>query len=236
MLLTLVLTTAAAAAAAASAAACKTDIDCSLNGLCAGGSCVCDKPWGGSGCGVLQYKKAQAVSTKNLYPFNDTDAPKSGPCVMKGHTCGALNTWNGPIAGPVAGNYHMYNPLYKKGSLLKTQAMLHGVSTNIEGPYTWTAEKNMGSNPAFVTFNGTDGKTKYTLWVGGNVYISDSVEGPFTQVAGRGPGGNPAPIYHKGAWYATSQSTREIVTTPNLGGKWTKFADIKPHLDHGTQE
>jgi hypothetical protein len=54
-----------------------------------------------------------------------------------------------------------------------------------------------------------------------------------------GPGGNPAPIYHKGVWYATSQSTREVLTlgpAGKLGDKWAHFADITPHLDHGTQE
>ena len=34
----------------ATAYACKTDADCSLNGLCSGGSCVCDAAWGGAKC------------------------------------------------------------------------------------------------------------------------------------------------------------------------------------------
>jgi hypothetical protein len=154
---------------------------------------------------------------------------------MKNHTCDALNTWNGPIVGPVDGEYHFFNPLYKKGSLLGTQSMLHGVATSIEGPYTWSSMPNMGSNPAAVTFKDpTTGKILYALFAG-SVHVADSINGPWA-VAGPGPGGNPAPIFHKGVWYATSQSTREVMTVAKLGDKWTKYSDIKPHLDHGTQE
>jgi len=130
----------------------------------------------------------------------------------------------------------MFNPLYRKGSLLGTTAMMHGVASNIEGPYAWAAQKNWGSNPAAVTYK-DGGKTMYAVFTGG-IQLSDSVDGPWT-ATGKGPGGNPAPIFHKGVWYATSQSTKEIVTLGpggKLGGKWTKFADITPKLSHGTQE
>ena len=114
--------------------------------------------------------------------------------------------------------------------------MMHGVATNIEGPYTWTSEPNLGSNPAAVTFTDpATGKTQYALFFAGSIHISDSVNGPWA-AAGPSPGGNPAPIYLNGTWFATSQSTRQIVTAAKLGDKWTKFADIEPHLDHGTQE
>eukprot|EP01059_Diplonema_ambulator_P036181 TRINITY_DN8925_c0_g1_i1.p1 TRINITY_DN8925_c0_g1~~TRINITY_DN8925_c0_g1_i1.p1 ORF type:complete len:399 (+),score=61.65 TRINITY_DN8925_c0_g1_i1:39-1199(+) len=33
---------------------CSTDTDCSLNGLCTNGSCVCDAAWSGGDCGVLR--------------------------------------------------------------------------------------------------------------------------------------------------------------------------------------
>ena len=221
------------------AASCSTDLDCSLNGLCdkSTGACACDKPWGGPRCGVLQYKRQQAVSTKNLYPHNDSDAPAKGPCVTPGHTCDALNTWNGPIAGPVGGKYHMFNPLYKKGSLLATQAMMHGVADDIEGPYRWEAWPDMGSNPAFVTFNDPDAgnKTAYALFAGGKVLVSDDVAGPFKE-AGPWPGGNPAPIFHGGKWYATTQSTQSIVTAARLGDSWEHYADVAPRKDKGTQE
>lgn len=88
---------------------CTTDLNCSLNGLCTSGFCVCDKPWGGPGCGVLQYKPYQPVSAKSLYNLNASGAPASGPCVTPTSVCDALDTWNGPIVDTTAidGKYHM---------------------------------------------------------------------------------------------------------------------------------
>ena len=49
---------------------CKTDLDCSLNGICtAAGACVCDKPWKGDACGVLGYK-VTPKSGLDLFPIN----------------------------------------------------------------------------------------------------------------------------------------------------------------------
>lgn len=215
---------------------CTSDFDCSLNGVCSSGECVCDAPWGGTGCGVLQYKKNQSVVSRNVYPLNATNYPTTGPCVTKNTTCDALNTWNGPIVGPVNGQYHFFNPLYKKGSLLSTQKLMHGVSSSVEGPYTWTSMPDIGSNPAAVTFTDpATGKLTYTLWAGGKVYSADMVDGPYSSV-GVGPGGNPAPVFHKGAWYATSQRTSSVLMAAKLGDAWTHYADIVPRLDSGTQE
>ena len=77
-------------AIAASAAGCKTDLDCSLNGVCAAARCVCDPPWTGPACGVLGY----AITPKsgfNLYTDSD---PR--------------NTWNGAILQGTDGLYHCY--------------------------------------------------------------------------------------------------------------------------------
>ena len=232
-----------ASCAVAAPTSCTSELECSLNGACTGGECVCDKPWGGPGCGVLQYKPAQAVSAKNLYPHNDTGAqaaPASGPCVTKAGSCGALNTWNGPIVDntKVDGKFHMFNPLYRKGSLLATTAMMHGVAADIEGPYTWRSQEDWGSNPAAVKFDDpATGKTKYAVFAR-SIYVSDNIDGPWTNV-GSGPGGNPAPIFHEGVWYATTQRTQEVVTLGpggQLGGKWVQFASIAPKLKHGTME
>ena len=40
--------------AAAAAAPCSTALDCSLNGDCSKGVCVCDAPWAGASCGLLR--------------------------------------------------------------------------------------------------------------------------------------------------------------------------------------
>ena len=219
--------------------ACSTDLGCSLNGVCSSGSCLCDKPWGGPRCGVLQYKTDQPVAAKNLYPHNDSDVPARGPCVTPSGSCRALNTWNGPIV-KVGDTFHMFNPLYKRGSLLETQDMLHGVSNNITGPYSWRTQNqgNMGSNPALVAFLDPETNvTKYSLWSGGNVYVSDDINGKFELVSGENPRlSNPAPIFHNGRWFATSQSTTEILTTTKLGAAWEHFSSIRPKIDRGVQE
>jgi hypothetical protein len=173
--------------------------------------------------------KVSPVTAKDLYPFNNT-----GPPVQP---TSSLNTWNGPIVGPVLGTYHMFNPIYAKGSLLKITAIMHGVATDISGPYDWFSRPQLkgGSNPAAVAFQDpADGnKTKFTLWQG-EVLIADSPDGPFEAVPNSSyPGGNPAPVFHNSAWYLTSQRTKEVYTTPQLGQPWTKFADINVPVPSG---
>lgn len=38
--------------------ACTHDLDCSLNGVCTGGACVCDMPWTSRDCGVIRRAEA----------------------------------------------------------------------------------------------------------------------------------------------------------------------------------
>eukprot|EP00037_Helgoeca_nana_P002527 m.34416 g.34416 ORF g.34416 m.34416 type:complete len:358 (+) comp12652_c0_seq1:44-1117(+) len=193
-------------------ASCASDLDCSLNGVCSSGACVCDKPWQGTTCTTLGYKTTPA-SAKSLYNISD---PR--------------NTWNGPIVTAPDGKFHMYDPIYREGSLGGPTSVLHGVATTVTGPYDWTTYPSIstggGENPAFVVFkNGT--ATVYSLWIGGHIQVADSPDGPFTEMkAYTYPGGNPAPIFHNGAFYMTNQGTSEIYTTPHLGASWTTFATI----------
>jgi hypothetical protein len=170
--------------------------------------------------------KVTPVSAKDLYPFNNSGSPVQPST--------SLNTWNGPIFGPGAdGKYHLYDPIYKQGSLLASTAILHGVADSITGPYDWFSQPRItggaaGSNPAFVAFQDPyDGNmTKYTLWSKDTVWVADSPYDPFDKQQGKYPGGNPAPIFHKGAWYLTNQRTSQVFTTPKLGDPWTVFANI----------
>ena len=45
---------AALVVASATSMFCRTDSDCSLNGLCTAGICACDAPWAGNRCQTLQ--------------------------------------------------------------------------------------------------------------------------------------------------------------------------------------
>jgi hypothetical protein len=187
--------------------------------VCTEGSCICDKPWKGPSCGSLGYKKTTPISGKSLFPLN------------KSH-----NTWNGPIVGPVNGTFHLFNPYYGNytgiKSLFRVEYIMHGTSDKIEGPYTWDVKPNLpgGINPMFLAYNDSQtGKTRYTLWNGG---IREA-QPPFinwTNVPAPHGGGdcgtNGAPAYRNGRFYCVSQHTTEIVSTPVLGGKWTKLADI----------
>ena len=216
---TLLLLSCLASASAQPDGKCKSDLQCSLNGVCTKGSCICDKPWKGPSCGLLGYKKTTPISGKSLFPLN------------KSH-----NTWNGPIVGPLDGTFHLFNPYYGNytgiKSLFKVEYIMHGTSDKIEGPFSWGVQPNIpgGINPMFLTYNDSQtGKTRYTLWNGG---IREA-QPPFinwTNVPAPHGGGdcgtNGAPAYHNGTFYCVSQHTTEIVSTPTLGGKWTKLADI----------
>ena len=228
---------------------CASNFDCSLNGICQPNSvCLCDKPWSGDRCGILTYKKNQPLSSANLYPLNASDAPKSGPCVTSQGACNALNTWNGPIVQVSETEYHMFNPLYVKGSLFTTQDMLHGVAEEIAGPYVWHSQGqgDMGSNPAMVKFQDPENNnvTTYSLWAGQSnqfqLYTTTDLHQPFVKVRGsQGPVGgfsNAAPMYHNGQWYATDQGTRKIRTTTKLGEPWTLYSEINCTYEGAYQE
>lgn len=200
---------------------CSFDLDCSLNGKCVSGYCVCTRPWTGAICGTLAYKTTPALA-KSLYNISD---PR--------------NTWNGPIVTGPDGQLHIFVPIYKVGTLEGPTSVMHGIAADVTGPWDWGSRPDLatevgGQNPAFLVFNQSN-KTVYSLWMGrpGIVRVADSPDGPFVEVEGfTYPGGNPAPIWHNGAFYMTNQQTRQIFTTPRLGGNWTVYATIA-HPDEG---
>mmetsp|Transcript_17727 Transcript_17727/g.46280 ORF Transcript_17727/g.46280 Transcript_17727/m.46280 type:complete len:363 (-) Transcript_17727:1552-2640(-) len=202
----------AAPASTSTVGGCSTDLDCSLNGVCTAGECACDKPWSGDACQTLTFATTPALA-KSLYNISD---PR--------------NTWNGPIVTGSDGKFHMYVPIYNKGSLGGPPSMLHGLATSVTGPWDWTSLPQMptaGENPAAVVFKNESGGTVYSIWIGGKIRISDSPYGPFIEPDGyRYPGGNPAPLFHNGAFYMTNQGTGAIYTSPRLGAPWTTFATL----------
>ena len=133
------------------------------------------------------------------------------------------------------GKYHLYDPLYPHEALYGAYTILHGVADNVTGPYTWNTHPQLDIcgrnciNPAFLQFTDAAGKTQYTLWVDGKVFVADNLDGPFAPFPGfnfHGDLGNPAPLWHNGAFYVTTQQTREVWTTPALDQPWTLYANI----------
>ena len=101
------------------------------------------------------------------------------------------NTWNGAIL-EADGVYHLYAPIYDEGTLGGTTTMLHGTADAIAGPYSWGQEPDI-TIPLLPEFDGpksvvfteaSTNKTKYSLWLGGHVYLADSAAGPFTLLEG----------------------------------------------------
>ena len=83
--------------------------------------------------------------------------------------------------------------------------------------------------PKSVVFT-EDGKTRYSLWLGGNVYLADSAAGPFTMLEGfKYPGHNPAPLFHNGSFYTITSMSGSIMTTPRLvsGAVWTQWTSLE---------
>lgn len=202
----------AVALLAVASAACNSALNCSLNGVCESGRCICDKPWQGAVCGELAYAVTEA-SAKNIY---DTER----------------NTWNGPIVTALDGMLHTFVPIYKVGSLGGPTSILHGVATVATGPWDWSRPDlptQGGENPAFVTFTNNSGATIYSMWMGGTVRLATTLDGPFAPIPNfKYPGANPAPILHKGTWYLTNQATSQVYATEHLapGSTWHTFSEI----------
>lgn len=202
-------------------ATCTSDLQCSLNGVCTNGECICDRPWTGSSCGILAYATTPATG-KSLFPY-----PEKG------------NTWNGAIIrAPEDGLYHLYNPLYPKGELGGTTTMMHATSPNITGPYAWGKYPDIILDTSLGAFNGPKSvvfpdpitnKTKFSLWLGGGVYLADSPNGPFERLKGFAyPGSNPAPWWHNGTFYFTNSPCQTVYSTPRLvaGAQWSVHGKI----------
>ena len=79
---------ASCAAVGRAAAACESAMDCSLNGDCASGSCVCDAGWTGDACGTLDF----------------LPTPPSA-----GYFNASASSWGGyPVRDPSSGNWHLF--------------------------------------------------------------------------------------------------------------------------------
>lgn len=193
---------------------CLTDLDCSLNGVCAASQCACDAPWSGAACATLSFATTP-ISGRSIYNGSD---PR--------------NTWGGAVVGPdAAGDFHTFVPLYQSGSLWRVDTCLHGIASTPTGPWDWDSAANFscGINPQFLAFPNASNpsQTLYSLWERGALWLAESLHGPFVLQRGGGYSGiNPAPLWHNGSFYVTSQATLLIEVAPSFLGPWTFYANI----------
>ena len=204
---------------------CQTSFNCSLNGACQGGVCVCESPWGGPACETLQYSVSPA-SGKNLWTGAGTNEN--------------LNTWNGPIIRGEDDTYHLFVPVYEHASLWKVIYYAHGTAAKIEGPYDWSSP-NISSNainPAALVFpNSTTGSLVYSLWIGNEIFVAKSAAGPYVKTFKNPMGGNTAPAFSDGSIYVTNQRTGTVMRAENLAGPWSHFSTIThPHLPYTVED
>lgn len=71
---------------------CASDEDCSLNGLCSNGHCVCDAPWGGDACETLEFLPGKETACGKLCAYHGTGADTTswGASVVRAREDGLL--------------------------------------------------------------------------------------------------------------------------------------------------
>lgn len=113
---------------AASAAACKTDLDCSLNGICGPRAvCHCDTPWTGTDCGTLLTRPAgvrtYGYEAQGYWP-NETAKTSS---------------WGGNILPGAANDqsWHLWVAEIPEGlaNWGSRSRCVHAVASSMQGPY-----------------------------------------------------------------------------------------------------
>ena len=140
------------------AGSCSSDLDCSLNGVCTAGRCVCDAAWGGQSgrCDELRFKPASFPQGYGLSP--------------------PLNSsWGGnPIWDEDTQQYHLYTSVLTNGCFLGAwtshSRIDHSVSDSLSTPFTFkdVAINTQATNPQVVALR--DGSYA--------IFYSGSGEGP----------------------------------------------------------
>jgi hypothetical protein len=120
---------------------CTDDLNCSLNGICNGGSCICDKPWSGSKCDILSFEPVTFPQGYGMTPN--------------------LTTWGGGILveeQPEANKiYHLYVVRMTNNCTLehwtKNSRVDHAISRNPSGPFQFldVAIPTQAHNPVPLT-------------------------------------------------------------------------------------
>lgn len=197
------------AAAAEASATCSTGLDCSLNGECVSGSCVCSPAWTGSTCGSLNLKPA-LLSNGYGYPGSSSSSwgagveldPVSGLYFMAvdemTRNCG-LGTWQTNSHCILAVSPNASGPYSKVQTLM--DSFCHGSSLSRDPASNTFVFNHMASSaPATQCYQCFDGvtpanSTKGPCTTGGIVPYSGAAfygapKGPYTVSQGWEDGGN----------------------------------------------
>jgi hypothetical protein len=105
--------------AAALAAACVSNLDCSLNGVCTSGACVCDPGWAGASCGNLSLTS-------------------TSPSL--GHAWGSgSSSWGGLPLQADDGSWHLFYSQFARGcglySWSTNSRIVHATSPSLSQPF-----------------------------------------------------------------------------------------------------
>ena len=130
---------------AVGAEACRSDLDCSLNGVCgAGGACACDTPWAGDACELL-LRGATRVTGGGIYGYDPN-----------------ITSWGGNVIRDADGTFHLYaSEMAGRDCGLHVwydqSTVVHATADNVEGPYTkrTTVLGAEAHNPQAIVVNGS---------------------------------------------------------------------------------
>eukprot|EP00049_Salpingoeca_infusionum_P001842 m.51412 g.51412 ORF g.51412 m.51412 type:complete len:389 (+) comp11238_c0_seq1:22-1188(+) len=222
---------------------CKNATDCLLNGLCIGGTCVCDVPWTGATCGQLGTKPAQPGGA---YGYNPN-----------------VTSWGGNMV-LYKGEYHLFVAEMVGGCGLsywqRNSQVVHATSATVEGPYVkkdvallpWAHNPQVvvdtrNTTPTFYLFHiGSGDNTSHTVTCppypvfnshvaapppapnGALYHSAPDPSGPWTPHELPFGCNNPAPLLlSNGTWLVLCNSGGyPMYSAPRIEGPWQKVASL----------
>lgn len=210
-----------ASSLALSGPTCATNLECTLNGECVSGACVCDAGWGGPTCAVLK--------------LTVTD-----PAL--GHPWGSpQSSWGGlPVFDPVGGNWHLFYSQIDRGCGLgawsTNSRVVHAVSPEPLGPFVDVDVVQPAFSHNVQAFRTPDGV--WVVWyIGcaqGEHVVNCSSSSPALPLAARtvppgAPGSNPAAMCTPQPFGALGETYISYSWAPSPSGPWTPLG--RPALE-----
>ena len=195
---------------------CVTDEDCSLNGLCTSGKCVCDSGWRGDDCGLVNLAPAVLGSGYNLTGEQQPISSWGGNIFPDEDPAKNPNTW------------HMYASEFTEHCDIRhwspNSRIIHAVSTSGPlGPYSFANE----AVPAFA-HNPKVLKAPDGTWLMYTIGVRLPKEKLFNCSAHLNNDGKP------GRTPGNLESNVTLYTSPSLTGPWTSQGVVLGEDDQGT--